>query len=55
MQEGKVVVWESFIIAKERREVKGKVERETYQINVNFQRIERIDKKAFLSEQCKEI
>ena len=41
--------------AKERREVKGKVERETYQINVNFQRIERIDKKDFLSEQCKEI
>ena len=53
MQEGKVVVWESFITAKERREVKGKVERDTYQLNVNFQRIERRDKKAFLSEHCK--
>ena len=43
-------------IAVKRREVKGKgeKERETY-FNVEFQRIARRDKKAFLSDQCKEI
>ena len=42
--------------AEERREVKGKGERERYTLlNVVFQRITRRDKKAFLSEQCKEI
>ena len=42
--------------AEERREVKGKGERERYtQLNSEFQRIARGDKKAFLSEQCKEI
>ena len=42
--------------AEERREVKGKGERERYTLlNVMFQRITRRDKKAFLSEQCKEI
>ena len=36
--------------------MKGKEERETYtQLNADFQRIARKDKKAFLSEQCKEI
>ena len=40
----------------EKREVKGKVEKERYShLNAEFQRIARIDKKAFLSEQCKEI
>ena len=40
----------------EKREAKGKVERERYiQLNVEFQRIVRRDKKAFLSDQCKEI
>ena len=39
-----------------RREVKGKGEWERYtQLNAEFQRISRRDKKAFLSEQCKEI
>ena len=42
-------------IAKKRREAKGKDERERYtQLNAEFQRLER-DKKAFLSEQCREI
>ena len=36
--------------------MKGKGERERYTlVNVEFQRITRRDKKAFLSEQCKEI
>ena len=39
-----------------RREVKGKGEKERYtHLNVEFQRIARRDKKAFLSEPCKEI
>ena len=43
-------------MAEERREVKGKGERERYaQLNAEFQRRARRDKKAFLSEQCKEI
>ena len=39
-----------------RREVKGKGEKERdTHLNAEFQRIERRDKKAFLSDQCKEI
>ena len=39
-----------------RREVKSKGEKERYShLNAEFQRIERRDKKAFLSDQCKEI
>jgi len=39
-----------------RREVKSKGEREGYKhLNAEFQRIARRDKKAFLSDQCKEI
>ena len=39
-----------------RREAKGKGEKERYtQLNTEFQRIVRRDKKAFLSDQCKEI
>ena len=42
--------------AEERREKKGKGERERYtQLNTEFQRIARRDKKAFLNTQCKEI
>ena len=38
-----------------RREVKGKGEKERYtHLNAEFQRIARKDKKAFLSDQCKE-
>ena len=40
----------------ERREAKGKKEKERYtHLNAEFQRIARRDKKAFLSDQCKEI
>ena len=47
---------EDFQMADNRREAKGKGERERYiQLNAEFQRISREDKKAFLSEQCKEI
>ena len=39
-----------------RREVKSRGEKERYKhLNAEFQRIERRDKKAFLSDQCKEI
>ena len=39
-----------------RTEVKGKGEKETYtHLNAEFQKIARRDKKAFLSDQCKEI
>ena len=42
-------------IAKKNREGKGNGERERYsQLNAEFQRMARRDKKAFLSEQCKE-
>ena len=41
---------------KERKYAKGKEEKERYtHLNVEFQRIARRDKKAFLSDQCKEI
>ena len=43
-------------IVEKKREVKRKEERERYtQLNVEFQRIARRDKNAFLFEQCKEI
>ena len=43
-------------VAEKRRAVKGEGERERYtQLNAEFQRIARRDKKAFLSDQCKEI
>ena len=46
---------EALQIAEERREAKSKGEKERYiHLNVEFQRIARRDKKAFLSEQCKE-
>ena len=42
--------------AEKKREVKGKRKRERYiQLNAEFQRTARRDKKAFLREQCKEI
>ena len=56
MQEGKVVSEEALQIAEEKREVKSKGEGERYiQLNAEFQRIARRDKKAFFNEQCKEI
>ena len=43
-------------IAEKRREAKSKGEKERYKhLNAEFQRITRRDKKAFLSDQCKEI
>ena len=43
-------------VAVKRREAKSKREKERYKhLNAEFQRIARRDKKAFLSEQCKEI
>ena len=47
---------EALQIAVKRREVKSKGENEIYKhLNAEFQRIARRDKKAFLSNQCKEI
>ena len=47
---------ETLHIAVKRREVKGKGEKERYtHLNAEFQRIARREKKAFLSDQCKEI
>ena len=55
----KKVKWlseEALQIALKRREVKSKGEKERYtHLNAEFQRIARRDKKAFLSDQCKEI
>ena len=49
MQEVKVVVWRGFTMAENKREVKGNGERERYtQLNAEFQRIVRRNKKAFL-------
>ena len=47
---------EALQIAEKRREAKGKGEKERYtHLNAEFQRITRRDRKAFLSNQCKEI
>ena len=47
---------EDLQIAEKRREVKSKGEKERYKhLNAEFQRIARRFKKAFLSDQCKEI
>ena len=47
---------EALQIAVKRREVKSKGEKERYKhLNAEFQRIARRDKKAFFSNQCKEI
>ena len=47
---------EALQIAVKRRDVKSKGEKERYKhMNAEFQRIARRDKKAFLTDQCKEI
>ena len=47
---------EALQIAVRRRKAKGKGEKERYtHLNAEFQRVARRDKKAFLSDQCKEI
>ena len=56
MQKSKWLSEEALPIAERIREAKGKGEKEKYtHLNAEFQRIARRDKKAFLSDQCKEI
>ena len=56
MQKAKWLSGEALKIALKTREGKSKGEKERYKhLNAEFQRITRIDKKAFLSDQCKEI
>ena len=56
MQESKWLSEEGLQIAVKRKEMKSKGEKERYtHFNADFQRIARRDKKAFLSDQCKEI
>ena len=56
MQKSKMAVWGGLKIAVKRREVKSKGEKERYKhLNAEFQRIARRDKKAFFSDQYKEI
>ena len=51
-----MAIWEVLQIAVKRREAKSKGEKERYKhLNAEFQRIARRDKKAFFSNQCKEI
>ena len=56
MQKAKWLYEEALQIAVKRREVKSKGEEERYKhLHAEFQKILRRDKKAFLSDQCKEI
>ena len=56
MQKSKMAVWGGLQIAVKRKEVKSKGEKEKcIHLNAEFQRIARRDKKAFLSDQYKEI
>ena len=56
MQKSKMAAWGGLTLSVKRREVKSKGEKERYtHLNTEFQRIARRDKKAFLSDQCKEI
>ena len=51
-----MAVWGGLTIAVKRREVKSNGEKERYSLlNAEFQRTARRDKKAYLSDQCKEI
>ena len=54
-KKAKLLSQEPLQIAEKRREAKGKGEKERYtHLNAEFQRIAKRDKKAFLSNQCKE-
>ena len=56
MQKAKWLSEEALQIAEKRKDRKGKGEKErSTHLNAEFQRIARRDKKAFLSDQCKEI
>ena len=55
-QKTKCLSEEALQIAEKRRDAKGKGEKERYiHLNAEFQRIAERDKKAFLSDQCKDI
>ena len=54
-KKGKMVAWGGLTNSWERNDAKSKGEKERYtHLNAEFQRIARRDKKAFLSDQCKE-
>ena len=56
MQKAKWLSEEALKIAEKRRETKGKGEKERYtHLQADFQRIARREKKAFHSDQCKEV
>ena len=56
MQKGKMAVWGGFTNSCEKKRSKKHGEKERYShLNAEFQRIARRDKKAFFSDQCKEI
>ena len=54
-KKGKWLFEEALQIADKRREAKAKEKRKDISLNVEFQKIVRKHKKAFLSDQCKEI
>jgi len=55
MQKSKMAVWGGLTNSCEKKTSKNKGEKERYKhLNAEFQRIARRDKKAFLSDQCKE-
>ena len=54
MQKAKWLSNEALQIAEKRREAKGKGEKRYTHLNAEFQKTARRDKKAFLSDQCKE-
>ena len=56
MHKSKMAVWGGLTNSCEKKKAKSKGEKERYRhLNAEFQRIARRDKKAFLSDQCKEI
>ena len=56
MQKSKMAVWRGLTSSCEKKRSQSKGEKETYtRLNAEIQRIARRDKKAFLSDQCKEI
>ena len=55
MQESKMAVWGGLTNSCEKRSKKQRRKERSKHLNAEFQRIARRDKKAFLSDQCKEI
>ena len=56
MQKSKMAIWGGLTNSCENKRSESKGEKERYKhLNAEFQRIARTDKKAFLSDQCKEI